>query len=116
DGGVIDLPLLGNEIRQRREGLGRWQPELDVREACVFGQLVGDAPASGRRAVPAPVVVLERDAPGAQLLDSAQERQRDLREIIEGSVIGHEPRVRGRPARIAEGVPYGAGPKQAVAE
>ena len=31
-------------------------------------------------------------------------------EIIEGPVIGHEPRVRGRPARIAEGVPHGCVP------
>jgi hypothetical protein len=101
-GGLVDLPLLGNEIRQRREGLGRRQPELDVRDACVFGQLVGDAPAGGRGAIPAPVLVLERDPPGAQLLDSAQEGQRDLREIIELVVTGHEARVRGRPLRTAE--------------
>ena len=101
-GGLVDLPLLGNEIRQRRERLRRRQPELDVRDARVFGQLVGDAPASGRRAIPAPVLVLERDAPGAQLLDSAQERQRDLRELVEGPVIGHEARVRVGDAEIAE--------------
>jgi hypothetical protein len=83
-----------------------------VRDPCVFGQLVGDAPASGRRAVPAPVVVLERDAPGAQLLDPTQERQRDLREIIEGSVIGHEARVRADDAEIAEhGAPVTLGAK-----
>jgi hypothetical protein len=37
--------------------------------------------------------MLERDAPRTQVLDTAQERQRDLRKLVELFVTGHEPRV-----------------------
>ena len=71
----------------------------------VLRQLVGDAPPRRRGAVPTPVLVLERDPSGAQLLDAAQERQGDLRELFALVVARHGARVRGWRVRVAEAPP-----------
>jgi hypothetical protein len=73
-----------------------------VREACVLCQLVGDAPAAGRGAIATAVLVLVRDAPRTQVLDPSQERQRDLRKLVELFVSGHAARVRAGDAETGE--------------
>jgi hypothetical protein len=68
-----------------------------VGDAGVVHELIGDTPASGRGAVAAPVVVLECDAPWAQLLDAAEKRERDLRKLVVRLVTGHAGEGKRRP-------------------
>lgn len=98
----VDAPFFGHEIRQRRERDGRGRTQLEVRDASVVRELVGDAPLRRRCAVAPPVLVLERDTSRAELLDAAEERQRDLRKLLRFVSRGHIGRVRGHGPAIAE--------------
>jgi hypothetical protein len=100
--GVVDTSLLGYEVGQRREGDGRRRPQLDVRDARVVQELICDAPLGGCGAVPAAIVVLERDSPGAKLLHASEKRDGDLRELLVYVGADHGPRVRGYGRASAE--------------
>src|SRR5262249_51108190 len=92
-GGAVDLALLGQQVGQRGERLGRRWAELGGAGAGVLRDLVRAPPPRRSYAVPAPVVVFEGDAPGAQLLDAAQEGQGDLRKLVRLLVTRHGARV-----------------------
>jgi hypothetical protein len=106
---LVDAPLLGHEIRERRERSRRRSTQLDVREAGVFHQLVGDTPSRRGSPVATPVLILEGEASRAELFHTAQERPGDLRELLLYFRARHRARVRGDPGAIAEAPPTFAG-------
>jgi hypothetical protein len=101
-GRFVDVPFLGHEVGKRRERGRRRRAQLDVRDARVIQELVGDTPLRRRGAIAPPVLVLERDPARAQLLHAAEERDGDLRELLPFFFGGHAARVRGGGHRSAE--------------
>jgi hypothetical protein len=98
----IDAPLFGHEIGEWCERSRRRSSQLDVRDASVLQQLVGDTPSCRRGPVAAPVLMLECEASRAQLFGAAKERHSDLRELIPFLGPRHRARVRGGTGMVAE--------------
>jgi len=102
DGVLEDGLLLGFEGGRRPERRRVKRTESRVRGPCRVEK---------RLAQPRSVYGITRAGPPFELLGeptgthracSSQQIGRDLREIIEGPVVGHEPRVRAGVAEIAE--------------